>query len=137
MATDKTNKPKITSSGIGRRKESIASVRLLAGNGQVTVNTQPIDQYFPSAFESQKYSQPFKITGADKYDATIKVFGGGKAGQLDAVVLGLARALSEIKDQYKISLRAAGLLTRDSRIRQRRMVGTGGKSRRRKQSPKR
>jgi small subunit ribosomal protein S9 len=130
--------PKILNKTIGRRKEAVASIRLFAGSAEPTVNNQLISVYFPGLPAQIRYELPFKVLGLDhKYTASIKVHGGGKNGQLDAVVLGLSRALAGLKNDYKKPLRAAGLLTRDPRTRQRRMVGMGGKSRRKKQSPKR
>ena len=131
------SKPKIISKGIGRRKSAIASVRLVSGDGSLLVNDKPATEYFPGLLAQGKYEKPFSVLSLKKYSATVKVHGGGPAGQLDAVVLGLSRALSEIKPDFKTALRQAGLLTRDPRERQRRMVGMGGKSRRKKQSPKR
>lgn len=130
-------KPKIISRAIGRRKSAIASIRLVSGTGEITVNGKPSAVYFPGLLAQSRYSLPFKTLTLTKYSASVKVHGGGPSGQLDAVVLGLARALASLKEDYKSTLRTAGLLTRDSRERQRRMVGMGGKSRRKKQSPKR
>ena len=130
-------KIKIISQAIGRRKLAIASVRLIPGNGEITVNGKPSSTYFPGLLAAKRLSLPFTTTSTSKYSATVKVHGGGLVGQLDAVVLGLARALVSAKESFKSSLRDANLLTRDPRARQRRMVGMGGKSRRRKQSPKR
>ncbi len=128
---------KIIATAIGRRKTSIASVRLLSGSAEMTVNGKPISQYFPGSVAKHRYSQPFIAAGVTKYTATAKVHGGGIFGQLDAVVLGLSRALVTASEKLKSPLRQAGLLTRDSRKRQRRMIGMGGKSRRKRQSPKR
>lgn len=132
-----TSTPKILKKTVGRRKRAVASVRLLSGNGSYVVNGQPVEQYFPGEFAKKIYSRPFLVTEAKKYDISAKVAGGGKRGQLDAMVLGIARALSAAKEGYKTLLRKADLMTRDSRKRQRRMIGTGGKSRRQKSSPKR
>lgn len=129
---------KIYASAVGRRKTSAASVRLIAGKGEITVNNKPASQYFAGMGISDKYNQPFEVTEmAGKYAASVRVSGGGTNGQLDAVTMGIARALVEVNDKFKAPLRAHGLLTRDPRERQRRMVGKGGKSRRAKQSPKR
>jgi len=123
---------------IGRRRESSARVRLYTGKGDSTVNGKVIYDYFPGRVMEEKYLLPLRVCEvSNKYYLTAKVAGGGKMGQLDAVVLGLARALSRTKVEYKLALKKMGLLTRDARIRERRMVGTGGKSRRQKQSPKR
>lgn len=123
----------------GRRKSASARVRLYKGKGETTVNGQPIDKYFPGAIDKSSWIKPFKVADVlDKYYATIKVRGGGKDGQLDAVVHGIARALSFTNsEEFRAPIKKAGLLTRDARVRQRRMVGTGGKARRKKQSPKR
>lgn len=129
--------PKILKRTVGRRKRAVASVRLLSGTGQITVNAKPVEAYFPGEFAKKIYSLPFVVTDLKKYDISAKVAGGGKEGQLDALVLGISRAFAQLKDSYKSLLRNAGLMTRDSRERQRRMIGTGGKSRRQKSSPKR
>jgi small subunit ribosomal protein S9 len=131
-------KTKIIASAIGRRREAVASVRLISGDAEMTVNNKPISVYFPGLEAKNRYELPLNIVNlSSKYTATILTHGGGKFGQLDAAVLGIARALVEIKKEYTKPLRDAGLLTRDPRTRQRRMVGMGGKSRRKKQSPKR
>jgi small subunit ribosomal protein S9 len=134
---------------IGRRKSSNAEVRLYKKDatvwggtvvkvGEFIVNNKPALDYFGKGFE-KVYRQPFQITGAEnKFAVSAKVSGGGKIGQLDSVVLAIARALDKIdKEKFHSTLRKNGMLTRDPRIRERRKVGMGGKSRRRKQSPKR
>lgn len=131
------SKPKIIASAIGRRKRAVASVRLVSGSGQIEVNGHPVSEYFPGSSAKIQYDSPFKTLSLTKYNATVHAHGGGLFGQLDAMVLGLSRALVSIKSDYKSSLNTKNLLTRDPRKRQRRMVGTGGKARRRKQSPKR
>ena len=128
---------KILASALGRRRTSAASVRLLSGNSEMTVNDKPISQYFPGVVAKARYSQPFTAAGVTKYTASIRVSGGGSSGQLDAAVLGLSRALVLVSEKLKSPLRTAGLLTRDPRKRQRRMIGMGGKARRKRQSPKR
>ena len=122
---------------VGRRKEASARVRLQKGKGQFVINGRPIAQYFPN--EAVRLEKPFKITETQgMYFATIKVEGSGKAGQLDAMIAGIANALSSIDvKKYRPSLKKKGFMTRDPRTRERRMVGKGGKSRRGKQSPKR
>lgn len=123
---------------VGRRKGAVARVRLYSGRGESSVSGKPVNEYFSGAAETKLWSRPFDVTKtAGKYWVSVKVEGGGKAGQLDAVVLGVARALSASDPNYRSSLKKHGLLTRDARIRERRKVGTGGKARRRKQSPKR
>jgi small subunit ribosomal protein S9 len=124
---------------VGRRKSSSARVRLFKGKGENTVNGMNVERYFDSPVFKNIWSKAFKqIDLENKYYASIKVVGGGKKGQLDAVIHGFARSLAKAeKDSFRLSLKKAGLLTRDARIRERRKVGTGGKARREKQSPKR
>lgn len=124
---------------VGRRKSSVARVRLFKGKGETVVNDTPIGKYFNGPADDKFWNRPFQITATEgKYYATVKVEGGGKKGQLDAVVHGLARVLNEVdKEKFRPPLKKAGLLTRDPRVRERRKVGTGGKARRKKQSPKR
>lgn len=123
----------------GKRKNSSARVRLFKGKGENTVNAMPVEKYFPGKISETIWQKPFVLTEtAEKYYFSAKIAGGGKAGQLVALVHGLAKALAKASpEKFKIPLKRAGLLTRDARIRQRRMVGMGGKSRRKKQSPKR
>lgn len=139
--------------GVGRKKESVARVRLyvpdkektvtLKGNkikqGQIVLNFKPIDEYFPSLAEKVSYLKPLHLTeSVDRFVVSILVRGGGKKGQMDALQLGLSRALLKTDEKtVRPILKKEGLLTRDSRIRERRKVGTGGKARRAKQSPKR
>lgn len=124
---------------VGRRKESSARVRLFHGKGENTVNTKLASIYFPGEALNKILTKPLGVTEtSDKYYFSARVTGGGKMGQLEAVVLGLARALAKISpDKFKLQLRRTNLLTRNSKEKLRRMVGTGGKARRRKQSPKR
>lgn len=124
---------------IGRRREAIAKVRLYSGKGESLVNGKPINEYFPEKGAEKIYFKPFEVTKTiGKYFVHIKCVGGGKVGQLGAVIHGISRALSLTdKEKFRPDLKKAKLLTRDSRTRQRRNVGMGGKSRRKKQSPKR
>lgn len=134
----KTNKPKFITA-VGRRREAIARVRLYPGKGESVVNEQPLGQYFSGETAKVSYTMPFAETGTlGKYFVTAKVQGGGKSGQLAAFLHGVSRALSEAdREKFRPILKKKGFLTRDSRIRERRKVGTGGKARRKKQSPKR
>lgn len=124
---------------VGRRKSSIARIRLYRGKGESAVNGMPAEKYFEGAIAQKALAKPFGVTETSgKYYFTAKVSGGGKEGQLDALILALSRTLVKVApEKNKILLKKLNLLTRDSRIRQRRMVGMGGKSRRKKQSPKR
>jgi small subunit ribosomal protein S9 len=134
---------------IGRRKSSTAEVRLYKkdviawgttaiGRGEFFVNNKPALEYFGKGFD-KVYRQPMQVTGMEgKLAVSIKVSGGGKMGQLDATVLAIARGLDKIdKEKFHTALKNKGMLTRDPRVRERRKVGMGRKSRRRKQSPKR
>lgn len=124
---------------VGRRKSSSARVRLHKGDKESTVNDIVIGKYFPGEVNRVAWQKPFNLTSTlGKYYITAKVVGGGKTGQLEAVIHGAARALAKLdKDKFRSPLKTAGLLTRDARKKQRRMVGTGGKARKQKQSPKR
>lgn len=98
---------------IGRRKEATATVRLLEGKGDLSVNGKPIAKYFPSEEEKIIYTEPFRLTGTEgKLQGTIKVAGGGKSGQLAASILGISRALVLFDEKFRKTLRDAGLLTR-------------------------
>jgi small subunit ribosomal protein S9 len=94
---------------------------------------------FNSAAEKIRLAQPFKLTATEeRFAVSAHIVGGGHIGQLEALILGIARALEKTdKDTVRPQLKAEGLLTRNAKVRQRRMVGTGGKARRQKQSPKR
>jgi small subunit ribosomal protein S9 len=124
---------------VGRRKESSCRVRLYRGKGENTVNGMPANKYFEGEVAKKALEKPFGATEtSDKFYFSAKVVGGGKNGQLAAVVLAIARSLVKVSvEKNRVPLKKLGLLTRDSRIRQRIMVGMGGKSRRKKQSPKR
>lgn len=139
--------------GLGRRKEAVARVRLYIippkqekieidglsiKRGEIYVNKKKIADYFPGLVAKTKYLLPLKLTECeDRFAISILAKGGGKKGQLDAVVLGMARALLLVNPEYRPILKKHKLLTRDPRERERRKVGTGGKARREKQSPKR
>jgi len=123
----------------GKRKRASARVRLHKGNKENMVNNQVIGRYFPGDVARAAWQQPFEITGTSgKYYITAKVAGGGKDGQLSAVAHATAKAFVKLDTKkFRIELKKAGLLTRDARKKERRMVGTGGKARKQKQSPKR
>lgn len=125
--------------GVGRRKESSARVRLYRGKGENSINGMPAAKYFAGVIAEKSLTRPFGATEtSDKYYYSAKVLGGGKGSQLSSLVLAISRALVKVSpEKNRPILRKLNLLTRDSRIRQRRMVGTGGKARRKKQSPKR
>ena len=133
------NSSTIASSAVGRRKESVARVRLSLGNSPMTVNGKPINEYFTELIAQTKLVKPLEITQTvNKYTASIKVIGGGRASQLDAVIHGIARALNKVEDgSLRERLKKEGLLTRDARVKERRKYGNAQKARAQKQSPKR
>jgi len=136
MTTSKNNKSYTYS--IGRRREATSIVKLFKGKGESTINKISVDKYFPLSSQKIIYNRPFVTTGTlDKYYFEARTSGGGKIGQLNAITLAISRALKLISEAHGPLLRDAGLLTVDARARQRRMVGMGGKSRRKRQSPKR
>jgi len=113
--------------GTGRRKTAVARVRLASGTGKILVNGRAFDNYFPVESMRMVAAQPLTATGmADKYDAQITVHGGGLNGQAGAVRHGLARALLTVDANLRGTLRAEGLLTRDSRMRERKKYGQPG-----------
>ena len=110
--------------GTGRRKTSIARVRLIPGNGKITLNNRDIAEYFDYATLRVIAREPLEITEtADKYDVIIKVEGGGFTGQAGAVRHGIARALIESDGELRPLLKKAGHLTRDSRMKERKKYG--------------
>ncbi len=111
--------------GVGRRKESIARVRLMSGSGKFVVNEKEAGAYFTRLGDLNDILLAFKACGeeAGKYDVTATVNGGGVTGQTDAVKLGLARALLKINGDWTSSLRKFGLLTRDARVKERKKPG--------------
>ncbi|HEV2319401.1 MAG TPA: 30S ribosomal protein S9 [Verrucomicrobiae bacterium] len=113
--------------GTGRRKTSIARVRLMTGNGKITVNGRPFDHYFPIETLRTTATQPLALTGtAEKVDASINVTGGGPNGQAGAVRHGIARALLKFDANLRPQLKAEGLLTRDPRMKERKKYGQPG-----------
>ncbi len=110
--------------GTGRRKESIARVRVMAGKGEVTVNGKKLDEYFGSDILKVIVNQPFAVTNTvGKYDVVVKVVGGGLTGQAGAIRHGIARALNEANSEFRPALKAAGLLTRDPRMKETKKYG--------------
>ena len=110
--------------GTGRRKSSVARVRLYAGTGKVTVNDRDIDDYFGLETLKLIVRQPLVLTGtADKYDVVCRVAGGGVTGQAGAIRHGLSRALLQYSDELRPVLKKAGFLTRDQRMKERKKYG--------------
>ncbi|MCO6466153.1 MAG: 30S ribosomal protein S9 [Bradyrhizobiaceae bacterium] len=113
-----------TYSGTGRRKTSVAQVRLMSGTGNVLVNRTAIEEYFPIETYRRDALLPMSLTGTDRqFDVMVNVRGGGKAGQAGAVRLGVARALVEYNEEFRAMLRPAGVLTRDPRMVERKKYG--------------
>ena len=113
-----------TTNSLGRRKTSIARVVLTEGKGTVTVNGRDSKEYFPITMQQFKLLQPFKLTDTvGKYDVTATVGGGGITGQVDAVRLGISRALVKIDAEHKPKLKAEELMTRDPRAVERKKFG--------------
>ena len=111
--------------GVGRRKESIARVRLMSGSGKFMVNEKEAGAYFTRLGDLNDILMAFKACGeeAEKYDVTVNVNGGGVTGQTDAVKLGLARALLKINGDWTSALRKFNLLTHDARVKERKKPG--------------
>lgn len=111
--------------GVGRRKQSSARVRLVAGSGAFTVNGKELEVYFPRLGDATDIIKAFEIANqAQKnYDVTVIVEGGGVTGQRDAVKLGLSRALVEMDEELRPVLRHSGYLTRDPRVKERKKPG--------------
>ena len=110
--------------GTGRRKESIARVRLMAGKGEITVNGRKLDEYFGTEILKVIVNQPFAVTNTvGKYDVIVKVTGGGYTGQAGAIRHGISRALLEANSEFRPALKANGFLTRDPRMKERKKYG--------------
>jgi small subunit ribosomal protein S9 len=113
--------------GTGRRKTSVARVRLMNGSGKITVNGRPFDNYFPLETLRATASHPLVLTAtAEKLDANINVTGGGPNGQAGAVRHGIARALLKFDANLRPQLKAEGFLTRDPRMKERKKYGQPG-----------
>ena len=110
--------------GTGRRKKSVARVRIVPGTGAITINKRDIDDYFGLETLKLIVNQPFGVTGTEgKFDIIALVNGGGISGQAGAIRHGLARALVAADAEYRPALKAAGLLTRDPRMKERKKYG--------------
>ena len=114
-------------SGTGRRKKSVARVRVYAGSGKITINNRDIDDYFGLETLKLIVRQPLALTGtADKFDIVCNVQGGGVTGQAGAMRHGLSRALLQYDDNLRPALKKAGFLTRDPRMKERKKYGLKG-----------
>ena len=120
----KAKSEKIVFYGTGRRKSSIARVRLVEGTGVITINGKNIDEYLSMETLKVVVKQPLVATNTlDKYDVICKVTGGGFTGQAGAIRHGIARALLEANAEYRPTLKSAGFLTRDPRMKERKKYG--------------
>ena len=109
---------------IGRRKASIERIYLSKGNGNVKINNKDLNNYFSTDGLKSKINLPFIITETlGKYDLSVNVSGGGNTGQADAIKLAVSRALCEVNEEYRPLLKKEGLLTRDSRVVERKKPG--------------
>jgi len=111
--------------GTGRRKTAVARVRLMPGEGEIVVNGRTLEQHFGNAVSEAEIRMPFRVTGTEgRYNVMIKVEGGGVTGQAGAIRHGIARALLDVDaDANRVTLRQAGLLTRDPRMKERKKYG--------------
>ena len=119
-------KPVVTGSalGTGRRKEAIARVRIVPGSGQWRINDRTLAEFFPNKVHQQLISEPFVNLGAEnQFDVVARISGGGITGQAGALRLGIARALILVDPENRPSLKRAGFLTRDPRVKERKKYG--------------
>ena len=116
---------KIQYQGTGRRKSSVARVRLIPGKGEILVNRKPLDEYFGMELLKREVRRPFSVAGCEgKFDVVATVHGGGTTGQAGALRHGISRALCEAdRDAYRPALKSAGFLTRDPRMKERKKYG--------------
>jgi small subunit ribosomal protein S9 len=109
---------------VGRRKKSVARIYLRPGSGKIVINRKPAEQYFPVEWRRSAIYVPFKTTETEgKFDVVVNAKGGGTTGQVEAVRLGIARALVKYNEEFIRPLREAGLLTRDARMVERKKYG--------------
>ena len=117
-------KEKITFYGTGRRKKSIARVRLVNGNGNITINNKALDEFLGVETLKVIVKQPLVATNSlDKFDVIAKVTGGGISGQAGAIRHGIARSLTQANSEYRPILKTSGFLTRDARMKERKKYG--------------
>jgi small subunit ribosomal protein S9 len=111
----------------GRRKTAIARTWIKPGSGEIVINNRPVEKYFPIEIIREDMIQPFKITNTvGSYDVKATVGGGGIAGQADAVRHGITRALVALKPDFRITLKRAGFIKRDPRVKERKKYGQKG-----------
>ncbi len=116
-----------TFSATGKRKTSVARVRMVPGGGKFTVNERPLENYFSLETARMVIFQPLELTGTvGQFDISVNVDGGGPVGQAGAVRHGITKALLTVKDEFREPLKKAGLITRDSRKKERKKYGQKG-----------
>ena len=115
----------VPGAAVGRRKQAIARVRLIPGGGTITVNGRELAEYFPNKLHQQLINDPFKILDLlGSYDVIARITGGGPSGQAGALRLGIARSLNQIDEENnRASLKKAGFLSRDARVKERKKAG--------------
>lgn len=122
-----TGRPAVISpaAATGRRKEAVARVRIVPGTGQWKINGRDLDTYFPNKVHQQHINEPFVILGVDgQYDVIARINGGGVTGQAGALRLGISRSLDEVDHEAnRPPLKRAGMMSRDSRVKERRKAG--------------
>jgi small subunit ribosomal protein S9 len=119
-------RPVVTGSALatGRRKEAIARVRITPGTGQWRINERPLEDFFPNKVHQQILSEPLVTLGAEgQFDVVARITGGGVTGQAGALRLGIARALILVDPENRVTLKRAGFLTRDARVKERKKYG--------------
>ena len=114
---------KVEYSAVGRRKKAVARVRLVAGDGKITINKRDIDNYFGLETLKMTVRQPLTLTNTGNFDVIVNVNGGGLTGQAGAIRHGISRALCKVDEEYRPALKKAGLMTRDPREKERRKYG--------------
>ncbi|CAJ59779.1 MULTISPECIES: 30S ribosomal protein S9 [Frankia] len=120
VVTDVQGNPRAT----GRRKEAVVRVRLLPGNGKWTLNGRTLEEYFPNKVHQQLVNEPLKaLDKAESYDIVARLHGGGVSGQAGALRLAIARALTLAEEESRPTLKKAGFLTRDARVKERKKYG--------------
>ena len=116
--------PKPLTQTTGRRKEAVARVRLKEGTGKITVNSRPLEDYFPSPTHRMIIVEPLKVAGVDEqYDVEVTMHGGGITGQAGALRMGIARSIIELDPEQRGKLKKAGFLTRDAREKEAKKYG--------------
>jgi small subunit ribosomal protein S9 len=117
--------------GVGRRKTSVARVRITPGSGKIEINGRTLNDYFTAERDRKSIFGPLEVTNvAGKMDVLVNTDGGGPSGQTGAIVMGLGRALAKYDNSLEVALRGAGYLTRDSRMKERKKYGQRGARRR-------